>query len=316
MREIIVPAGERATVESGAVRLSLLEIHEDATLVFSDSTTLFVDRLVTHSGARIVYESDAFNDDAVFTLNVLDASKVEDLRFVGNGKAGSGFAPAARARDGGSGRDARNCKLSDPDGRKAKRGGRGADGAAGGDAEDAVDFVLHLPNVPPGARINIESIGGRGGDGQNGGNGGRGGHRSNCRDGQHGGDGGNGGPGGDGGDAGKLMLFVVVPDDVYRDRAASNAAIETIKLEPNTAPGERGSGGGGGVGGRAGRSAHVGAGRSRDGRPGADGPDGSAGDGPRPGSTNLTSWVTVDVMATSAYQQFIAQQLATLRVPA
>lgn len=306
MKEVVIPSGEVYEINGGMTRLKTLEIRDDATLVFDETVTLVLDSIVAHPGAKILYRSNEYNENPSFNLYALSAEGVQHLSFFGNGKDGEGI--DKRASKGSNGRNAGNPSFSYPKGRKAKSGGRGKSGRAGMRGEDAVDFFLHFPGLKPGSEIAVSAIGGAGGNGQPGGDGGKGGNRSATRDGKNGGAGGNGGNGGDGGDSGQVFVFLVIDDDTFRDRAESEKIIETIRVSLNTAPGDGGSGGSGGSGGQPGKGAYIGPGKKKSGPDGSNGSDGKIGDGPRDGG--LETWTSIDVMALSAYNQFVAQQLA------
>jgi len=302
--EIVVPAGETQTIPPGLQRITRLELRSGSTLVVSGTTTILVDRLITEPGATVQFipARDVYDTDVALTINALDASGLQELRVVGNGRDGSGYEVGDRAPAGASGRDALDCghSLRYPAGREATSGGRGGTGQAGQHGTHALDVLLYLPNVPPGGHVVIEANGGKGGRGQGGGNGGRGGNSSNCHDGRNGGPGGPGGRGGDGGDGGNVFVFLIVPDDVYSDVAKRDERIQSIRFDITNNSGSRGSGGDGGDGGNPGRGALIGPGRRTSGDPGTDGPDGADGAPARS---------QIEAMSQSAYLQFIAQQM-------
>lgn len=302
--ELIVAEGEVKSISPGAQRLSRLEIRKGGTLVFDQATSVFVDTLVTSPGAKIVYDHTGPNDTNVFfQINALDASKVTELDLIGNGKPGSGYVAGNPAAGGKDGKDAKWNHTAD----RGDTGGAGGNGQLG---QHAADFTMYFPRLAPGATIKFSAVGGDGGRGQDGGTGGKGGDRKAAHDGRNGGDGGPGGSGGAAGDAGKIFAFIVVPDDVYKDQVKTDAVIKSIKVTMNSSPGNRGIGGTGGAGGKPGRGAYVGPGASASGNPGATGSAGSVGDGPKPGVN--ASWTRIDLMAQSAYSQYIAQQLQSL----
>lgn len=306
-KKIIVNTGETFVLAPGANRFESMELDDNATLVFSNSTTLFVDELITGVGSRIVYQSQDYRDDTVFTLYSLDASGVNELHLVGNGKHGQD--QLQPAPDGPNGRNARDPQLFKTSGNKASPGGPGSPGQAGGTGEDAADFVLNLPYIAAGAEITVEGIGGKGGRGQDGGRGGRGGNRSTFHDGRNGGPGGAGGPGGPGGDAAKTHIFFVVTDDEIDDEDAKSEIQKKTTLLVNTSPGDGGSGGSGGAGGQPGKAALIGPGGKQAGAVGADGADGVQGDGPKPGQVQ-DAFVKIDFFAESDYRAYLAQIFA------
>lgn len=310
MSEIVIPKGEVQEIAPGGHRLDLLEIRENAALIFTASTSIYTQKLVCHSGAKIVYRSSEIHDDAVFTLNILNAADTKDITLIGNGKHGTGFDPGQTAGHGKDGRNAKDPSFGDLDGRNAHTGSDGKPGADGTDGEDAVDFVLHFPNIGPGGEISVEAIGGNGGQGQDGGKGGRGGDKSRINSGRNGGNGGDGGDGGDSGDAGRITIFVVVPDNLFEDKVRSGEIIQTITINASTAKGEAGPGGSGGPGGRHGK-ANIGH-NLLDGSPGKRGHDGAEGKGPTRGDAGKTHYVTVDVMSQSAFSQYIVQEMTVL----
>src|SRR5690606_20105452 len=94
-----------------------------------------VDRLITEPGATVQFipARDVYDTDVALTINALDASGLQELRVVGNGRDGSGYEVGDRAPAGASGRDALDCghSLRYPAGREATSGGRGGTGQAG-----------------------------------------------------------------------------------------------------------------------------------------------------------------------------------------
>lgn len=311
MTELVVEEGQEKAIARGNHRLRLLDIHRNGTLVFDGPTVIFCDRMTTEQGARIVYRSSAaLTTDNHFDIWSLDASGVNYLEIIGDGKNGLDYKGKARAADGAPGRGATNPKWDDADGRAGAPGGGGANGAPGGNGEPAVDFMLNFPLLPPGAEVRISAVGGNGGSGQNGGEGGRGGSGAKLHGAKDGGPGGAGGRGGDSGDAGIVALFIVVPDEVYGDRARRNETLNTIRVTVNTAAGNVGDGGSGGIGGPRGdhKGPNIGRGNPGQGASGRDGEMGQPGNGPT--EDRKSAWVKVDLMAQSAYQAYYAQQIA------
>lgn len=309
MKELIVASGETVVFDSNIRRLDHLEIRKDGTLLFDTDISFFVNNLVALEGAKIIYKTDQILNNPSFTMYCSDASGLNDLTFIGNGKDGAGYPEGAKAGNGRRGDNAKSTSFKYPNGLAAESGGNGINGGAGQDGEDAVDFTIHLPALKSGAVVSIFGNGGNGGNGQSGGNGGRGGDGTRVRREKKGGNGGHGGDAGSGGDASQLQVFLILDDDKFENENDRNALIDFLKLNANVSPGKRGKIGSRGTGGDSGlvRGPSRGAEKGRD---GVDGSEGFAGDGPS--ADTQKDWITVSVMPNSRYATFVSQVLSGL----
>lgn len=304
--DLILGEGEVKDIDTGAHHFDLVELRKNSTLRIKGTTDIYAGRIISGERARVMYESSSREANGVFNLTTRDASALQDLSIVTNGKIGDpDFATDAQAGPGGVGRGA-----SDPDpiklkkGNSAGHGGNGRSGAAGGDGENALDVTLYLPLVKPGALVAIASIGGPGGAGQGGGRGGKGGKGSITHDCKNGGNGGNGGAGGRGGNAGKVAIYLVVAD-VGSEAAASLK--KGFQVRANTARGVVGRPGAAGTGGAPGdRGGNPNVCDARPGYAGKAGPVGAEGQGPSAAEdAQYRSWVVVDLMSAADYAAYL-----------
>lgn len=309
--DLLLGENETKTVPPGAHKYTRVELGKDSTLIFTNSTSIIVDRFKSADGAKIEYDSPEYNDtDLFFELNALDASGVQQLTVIGNGKAG--ITPEGNVKPGSNGRGAIASSMRYPFGRESEPGRPGSPGANGQPGESAADIMLKLPKLSSGAKLNITSVGGDGGNGQTGGSGGNGGAAAATRSFSCGGKGGPGGNGGNGGDSGKVYIFLVVDDANADDQDFRRNLIESTQITFNLAAGSKGTGG------QPGRNGDDGEGTAWIDNSRCSGTyqppvslDGQNGDGPTGDSKE--EWSRVDVLPMSQYQQFIVQTLQSLK---
>jgi hypothetical protein len=293
IEQVVVPEGGVQSLDPGAYKLTSLEIRKGGTLKVLGPTSIMTAKLVAQDGAKILYESTKRIDDGQMTITVTqDASELDELEIVVNGKAGTPtFGPGDRAGGGGAGRNASKPRPHKfDDGRPGSAGGPGGAGKGGGDGENAFDVSVYLVNARAGSHLRVSAVGGDGGSGQAGGPGGRGGNGVINHDCRGGGKGGSGGNGGRGGDAGKVNVFLVVQDTKSGEARRLKSG---FKLEANAARGEAGRSGAGGPGGpRGDRGGNPSQCPAQNGAPGAPGTPGPEGEGPRPQGTGpRNTWV-------------------------
>lgn len=312
-QELVVAENGRAILESGIRQYQNLELRKNSTLFFQGSLSIIANRLVCADGAKIVFSPNGAinpNQTVVFELTAVDASAVESLTLNGNGRNGAGHHAGAKATSGKNGRNATGPSFKYPKGRSSSRGAAGANGAGGRPAENAVQFSLKMQSLKPGAKIDIEAIGGNGGRGQDGGDGGDGGDASSTRSQSGGGAAGHGGNGGKAGNAGRVIAYVVIGPNEIDDK---DEILSGVQIAMNYAAGDVGDGGQPGTPGKAGKGSKGPGGKnSPAGAAGRAGGNGAKGSGPERGQKD-EQWGFVDAMDLPTFERYLALELKRFR---
>lgn len=305
MDDLIIGDNQQYDLPPGMNKFAMLKFGKNSSIRFSSSVSILVKKLVSSEDSRFEYLSTAASPvDTIFTLNVIDASGVSGLNFIGNGFSPSGFQKGDRGPDGSRGSDAGGSSWSYPAGSDATAGGDAPPPASGPDGINAASFQVYLPFLNPGSKLYFSALGGNGGRGQDGGNGGRGGEGNSLKGPKGGGNAADGGRGGNGGNAGRVNLFLVIPADKVIDK---DSTISSVNIKTDVAGGSGGLGGEKGLKGAGGGTKWgTTMPRGESGEQGSIGPSGLRG---RDENTDPKGgWVDIDVMDFETYKALLAQQ--------